>query len=92
MLVRMIAGSLSLLAFSAAILAGVWAGNDWSTVLFRAWWVMILFLILGAMIGWVAKAAVDEHLETTTRRIMEQMESTEATPQNAATTEVRNVG
>ena len=60
MLIRLVSGSLALLAFSVAILAGVWAGNDSYTILFRAWWAMILFLIFGALIGWIAKVIIDE--------------------------------
>ncbi len=74
MLVRMIAGSLALLAFSAATLAGVWAGNDWSTVLLRAWSAMILFLIFGALIGWMAQSALEEYLSKNRQRIMDQLQ------------------
>lgn len=87
----MIAGSLALLAFSASIFAGAWAGNDISTVLLRAWWIMILFLILGTVIGWIAKVAVDEHLQAITKKIMDQLENPEAALPDK-TSEVKKVG
>jgi uncharacterized protein involved in exopolysaccharide biosynthesis len=74
MLVKMIAGSLSLLAFSVATFAGVWAGNDISTVLLRAWWALILFLIFGTLIGWVAKLALDEYLTRNHQQIVDQLQ------------------
>lgn len=70
----MIAGSLSLLAFSVATFAGVWAGNDLSTVLLRAWWALILFLIFGALIGWMAQLALDEYLTRNHQQIMDQLQ------------------
>jgi hypothetical protein len=74
MLVRMIAGSLSLLAFSVATFAGVWAGNDLSTVLFRAWKAMILFLIFGALVGWMVRLVMDEYLSKNHQQILGQLQ------------------
>jgi len=52
------------LAFSAAIFAGLWAGNELTAIILRAWWAMILFLILGALIGWMAQTMIDEHIKS----------------------------
>ena len=75
MLTKMIAGSLSLLAFSTAVFAGIWAGNGWSAVLYNAWWALILFLIFGSLIGWMAQVIVDEHLKKTVAEFTDQSQN-----------------
>lgn len=62
----MTAGTLALLAFSAAIFAGLWAGNQPSAILVRAWWSMIMFLALGAAIGWMGQIVVNEYIKKNT--------------------------
>ena len=61
MMLRMTSGTLALLAFSAAIFAGLVAGNDMTTILSRALSAMILFLLLGAVVGWMAQMVICEH-------------------------------
>ena len=83
-MVKLIAGSLSLLAFSAAIFAGLWAGNEMLTILTRAWWAMILFLILGAVIGWMAQVVVNEHVKGEMDRLTQQLHAGNDTEASAA--------
>jgi hypothetical protein len=80
MLIRMVSGSLGLLGFSASILAGVWAGNDMTTILTRAWWVLIVFLIFGAIVGWIAQIVINEYIRQSTPKeeIEQQAEVTTA--------------
>jgi membrane protein YqaA with SNARE-associated domain len=59
----MTAGTLGLLAFAGAILAGLWAENNMTNILLRAWWALVLFAVLGAVIGWMAQISINEHLE-----------------------------
>ena len=66
-----------MLAFSTAIFAGLWTGNDVTTVLLRAWWALILFLIFGAMIGWMAKVIVVEHMQ----KIADELKDQPSNPQ-----------
>lgn len=75
MLIRMVSGSLGLLAFSASILAGVWADNDLMTILTRAWWVLILFLLFGAIVGWIAQTVINEHLRQTSPDTAQQQDA-----------------
>jgi thiosulfate reductase cytochrome b subunit len=70
----MLSGSLGLLAFSASILAGVWADNDLTTILTRAWWVLILFLVFGAIVGWIAQTVINEHLRQSTPDTTDQQQ------------------
>jgi hypothetical protein len=83
---------LALIAFAAAILAGVWANNDLPTVLVRAWWALILFLILGALIGWMAKAVLDEHVRQAVEPIADEAPPPPVTPSGSPTTGTGRVG
>ncbi len=91
MLVRMVSGSLSLLAFSAAIIAGLWAGNDITTILIRAWWTLILFLIFGAIIGWMAQIVIDEHIRKMTRQMMDHLQEKAPAISNSNASDAGNV-
>ena len=72
----MVSGSLALIAFSAAIFAGLWSGNDFSTILTRALWSLVLLLLLGAFFGWMAQIVIDEHIRNSTRQMMEHLPTT----------------
>ncbi len=61
MFVRLIAGILALLGFSAAIIAGLCVGNPFETILSRAWLTLVMFFILGAIVGAIVQAIIDEH-------------------------------
>jgi len=63
MILRMTSGTLALLAFSSAIFAGLVAGNDMTTILSRAMSAMVLFLLLGALVGWMAQTVICEHIK-----------------------------
>jgi hypothetical protein len=75
MLTKMVSGTLGLLAFSAAIFAGVWAGNDMTTVLIRAIWALFSFLVLGAVFGWMAQTVINEHIKNSTQQMMEHLQT-----------------
>lgn len=64
----MTAGSLGLLAFSAAIFAGLYAGNEVVTILSRAISALIVCLLLGAVIGWMAETVIAENLKAADQR------------------------
>jgi len=63
MIIRMTAGTFALLGFAASIFAGLWAGNDADVILTRAWWALILCLVLGGLLGWMAQTVVMDHLQ-----------------------------
>jgi len=75
MLTKMVSGTLGLLAFSATIFAGVWAGNEPTIILERALWSLIFFLILGAICGWLAQMVINEHIKNSTDQMMEHLQS-----------------
>jgi uncharacterized membrane protein YGL010W len=92
MLTRLISGTLALLAFAVAIFVGVWVGNDLATVLLRAWAALVLFLIFGALIGWMVQLIVQEYLEKTTQQVMAQLDKPEPGPTKDSAAEVSNTG
>jgi len=61
------------MAFGVAVVRGLWVDNPISTILLRAWCSMILFMILGAIIGYIAKVALDEHFKVRTEQVLEEM-------------------
>ncbi len=62
-MVRSIGAQIGLLAFSAALLAGLYAGNSLSTVLVRAIVILLLASTLGQLVGWVGKMVLRDHLQ-----------------------------
>lgn len=61
--VKIIAASVALSAFVAAILAGLAAGNPAHTILWHALLAMAGCWVVGAIVGVVAFRAVQEHVE-----------------------------
>jgi NhaP-type Na+/H+ or K+/H+ antiporter len=62
-MVRSIGAQLGLLAFSLAILAGLYAGNSPTTILLRALLVLLMGAVLGQTVGWGAKLILRDHLQ-----------------------------
>ena len=60
---KLIASSLALLAFAAAVVAGLIVDNPATTIISRALIAMILCYIAGSAIGAVAQRALEEHVE-----------------------------
>jgi len=76
-----------LLAFSVAIFRGIWVDNPISTVLLRAWCSLMIFLIIGAFLGYIATIAMEEHYKDQTQRILEEMNRQETEQAKAAQVE-----
>ncbi len=62
-MVRSIGAQLGLLAFAAAILAGLYAGNSPATILIRALLVMAGACAAGQGLGWASKQVLRDHLQ-----------------------------
>jgi hypothetical protein len=60
---RSIGAQLGLLAFAAAIVAGLYAGNSATTILVRALIVMVAACAAGQAVGWAAKQVLRDHLQ-----------------------------
>lgn len=59
---KVIAAVLGLAAFAIAVVAGMGAGNDASTVLARALGFMVLCYLIGLAVGHIGERTVEEHL------------------------------
>ncbi len=59
---RLIGSALGLLAFSTAIVAGLWARNPFGVILSRALWAMVIFCLIGLSLGWAVQLVVREHM------------------------------
>ena len=60
---RAVGAALGFLAFSTTIIAGLWTRNPTSVVLARAIWAMLVFCVIGLLVGWAAQVVVREHLK-----------------------------
>ena len=60
-MVRLCGAALGFLAFSIAILLGLWSNNPFEVILTRALWALVGFFMLGTATGWVAWRVLDEH-------------------------------
>ena len=58
-----ISAQIALLAFAAAIVAGLCAGNSPAVVLQRALVAMFVGLLVGKLVGWTTKLALRDHLQ-----------------------------
>lgn len=58
-----IGAQIALVAFAAAILAGLYAGNSPVTVLTRALLAMIVALFVGQVVAWSIKLVLRDHLQ-----------------------------
>jgi hypothetical protein len=57
-----LSAQIALLAFAAAIVAGLCAGNSPATVLSRALIAMLVTLPAGRLVAWTTKAVLRDHL------------------------------
>lgn len=60
---RGIGAQIGLLAFAAAIVAGLYAGNSMTVILSRALVAMLIGSLVGQAAGWAAKAVLRDHLQ-----------------------------
>lgn len=61
MIIRFSGATLGLLAFSVAVVGGLWAGNSATVILSRAIWSLVIFCALGFALGAAAQAVVEEY-------------------------------
>lgn len=58
----MVATCFALTSFAAAVLVGVYAGNDAATVILRAILVMLGCYFVGLIVGAIASRAIEDHI------------------------------
>ncbi|MCP4593142.1 MAG: hypothetical protein GY842_20595 [bacterium] len=84
MIARYSGATLGLLAFSIAVLGGLWTGNSVTETLTRAIWSLVIFCALGLAVGTAAQAVVAEFAR---RRFDAVRAEAEAEAEAAATVE-----
>ena len=62
-MVARLSAQIALLGFSAAIVAGLWAGNTPGTVLYRALTIMLIALVVGQVVAYACKLVLREYLQ-----------------------------
>lgn len=60
---RKISAQLGLLAFSAAIVAGLQAGNSATSIILRALLAMVIATLIGQFLGWAVKVLLRDRLQ-----------------------------
>ena len=80
MIVRFSGATLGLLAFSVAILGGLWAGNPVAETLSRAIWSLVVFCALGLAVGAAAQAVVEEYARKRFDAVRAETEPTAEAP------------
>ncbi len=83
-----IGAQVALFAFGAAILAGLYAGNSPTTVIWRALLALVGGLIVGQVAAWVGKLVLRDHLRQKKQAIdREHVAATRAGDADVAETE-----
>ena len=89
MIVKFSGAILGLLAFSVAVVGGLWVGNPATVVLSRAIWSLVVFCALGLVVGFAAHAVVEEYahrrFDAVRAEVQDPDESGEPADENATT-------
>lgn len=73
MVARFSAASLALIAFTIAVVAGLFAGNPVTTTLSRGILALFIFCILGLSLGKIADVVIAEHQKKRETEILERL-------------------
>ena len=74
-MVRLTGACLGLLAFGLATFAGLLAGNSLIVILSRALCAMVIFLLIGLLVGWVGMRIVEEYAQGREQALRAQAEA-----------------
>ncbi len=86
-MIRRAGACLGLLAFFLAIVRGMGAGNPPELILTRALWAMIIFFILGMVLGYAGHLAISEHTANRAEKLAVELERARASPDDAEAAE-----
>ena len=68
-MIRTMGAQIGLLAFTVAIVAGIYVGNPGTVVLLRGLLALLLGALIGQAVGWTAKLVLRDHLQRRKLRI-----------------------
>jgi membrane protein YqaA with SNARE-associated domain len=74
MIARYTGGILGTLAFSVSVLVGLWTGNPVLTILSRAIWALVLFCVIGLLLGAVAQYVIDDYARRRYQEVVPEAE------------------
>ena len=86
-MIRRAGACLGLLAFCLTIVRGMGAGNPPEVILTRALWAMIIFFILGMVLGYAGHLAVNEHTANRAKKLDVELERARAGPDDTEAVE-----
>ena len=69
MIARFSGGVLGLLAFGIATMAGLAVGNPPEVILSRSLWALVIFCVIGMVVGAAVQAVVNEYIARQTKTI-----------------------
>ena len=87
-MIRRAGACLGLLAFCLTIVRGMGVGNPPELILTRALWAMIIFFVLGMVLGYAGHLAITEHTTNRAKMLGAELESARAGPDEAEVVEV----
>ncbi len=82
-MIRRAGACLGLLAFCLTIVRGMGAGNPPELILTRALWAMIIFFVLGMVLGYAGHLAINEHTASRAKQLGVELERARARPDDA---------
>ncbi len=86
-MIRRAGACLGLLAFCLTIVRGMGAGNPPEVILTRALWAMILFFLLGMVLGYAGHLAINEHTARRKKTLAVELERARTGPDDAEAAE-----
>lgn len=78
MLGKLLAGILGLLAFGLCIIGGLMTGARAEVAITRGLQAMILFAVLGAVVGWAAEAVIRDQVRKEASQALEEVRKQQA--------------
>ena len=86
-MIRRAGACLGLLAFCLTIVRGMGAGNPPEVILTRALWAMIIFFLLGLVLGLAGHLAINEHTANRAKALAVELERARTGPDDAEAAE-----
>lgn len=77
MLAKLLAGILGLMAFFLCVAGGLVAGTRAEVAIGRGLQAMLIFCLLGWILGWAAESAIHEHVRKEAQKVLAEMEKAE---------------
>lgn len=90
MLAKLLAGELGIMAFFVCVAGGLIAGTRAEVAIGRALEAMLIFCLLGWVLGWAADTVIHEHMRKEAQDALsesEPLESQDVVPEVGQTTE-----